>query len=156
MRKYLLAALFIFVITGFAAAQVGPGRTMYVAVKSVDLKASAGKIAGTKATLSYGDQVTVVQVDGKMVEVKSDKDASLNGWTALTNLSTKKIASGASTSASVSEVALAGKGFSRENEDTYKSQGELNFADVDKIETITVNEDDLKRFVEEGGLAAAE
>jgi hypothetical protein len=156
MKRFLIAVFLVFFFTGFAAAQVGPGRTMYVNVKTVDLKSATGFFASTRGTLNYGDQVTVVQVDGKYAEVKSDDNSSLTGWTALTNLTTRQVVAGARTSASVSEVALSGKGFNRENENTYRAQGEINYDRVEKIETLSVNEEELMRFIEEGGLKLAE
>lgn len=154
MKKILIVLCLVFLITGFAAAQIGPGRTLYVNVKTIDLKSSTGVFAGTVGTLNYGDQVTVIKVDGKYVEVKSGENVSLTGWTASANFSTKKIITGNSSSASAKEIALAGKGFSQEVENTYSTQGMLNFADVDKVEAITTDEAELARFIEEGRLSA--
>jgi hypothetical protein len=60
---------------------------------------------------------------------------------------------GSTTSASSSEVALAGKGFNQEVENAYKTNGDLNYADVDRTETLTVNEAELYRFLDEGRLS---
>lgn len=138
---------------GMAAAQASSGGTMYVAAKTVALKASTGFFARTNCTLNYGDRVTVVQVSGKYLEVQSASNSSLRGWTATANLSAKQIVSGNTAAASAKEVALAGKGFNQEVENTYKANGNLNYADVDKIELLSVSEDELKRFLEEGRLA---
>ena len=54
------------------------------------------------------------------------------------------------------EVALAGKGFNQEVEDTYKAKGEYNFGDVDRVEAIVADEDELARFIKEGLLSAGE
>jgi uncharacterized protein YgiM (DUF1202 family) len=153
MKKYLITVIIALSITGLAFAQVGPGRTMYVNVRSADLKSGTGVFASASGTLNYGEQVTVIRTDGKFAEVRSDANSSLSGWTALTNLSTRKVVATASTSASVSEVALAGKGFSQENENTYKSQGELNYTAVDVIEKLMANAAELRRFIEAGGLS---
>jgi hypothetical protein len=64
------------------------------------------------------------------------------------------VASGSS--ATASEIALAGKGFSQEVEDSYKTSGTLNYDDVDKTEAITVSIDDLYVFVTEGRLNTGE
>jgi hypothetical protein len=51
------------------------------------------------------------------------------------------------------EVALAGKGFTPEVENTYRSQHpEMNFAQVDKIESLTVSPAKLQAFIKEGDL----
>jgi len=150
MKKTFIVVCLVFFIVGFAAAQVGPNATLYVAVKSIDLKTAAGKKV---ATLSYGDKVTVTQVNGKNVEVKSDSNASLIGWAPSANFSTKKIIVGSASTTSAKEVALAGKGFNQDIENSYSSQGQVNFGDVDKIEAINADETALMRFIEEGRLS---
>jgi len=156
MKRVVLLVLFVFVTAGFAAAQASKGGTMYVAVKSLALKASTGFFAGTKGTLNYGDRVTVLQVNGKNVEIRSVANSSLSGWTATANLSSKQIVSGNTNTASAREVALAGKGFNQEVENSYKSKGKANYADVDKVETFSVNETTLKKFMEDGRLSTGE
>ena len=156
MKKNLVVIFLIFFITGFAAAQIGPGRTLYVSVKTVQLKSSTGVLAGNVATLNYGDEVTVVKAEGKFVEVKSAGNPSLTGWTASENFSTRRIISGNTASVTPGEVALAGKGFNREVEDIYKKQGTLNYTDVDRVETIVADEAELMRFIKEGRLSAGE
>jgi uncharacterized protein YgiM (DUF1202 family) len=51
------------------------------------------------------------------------------------------------------EVALAGKGFTPEVENSYRSKHpEMNFAQVDKIESFTVPPAKLQAFIKEGDL----
>jgi len=153
MKKTLIFLSLILFVTGLAAAQVSAGGTLYVAVKTITLKSGTGFFAGRKGILNYGDRVTVIKVDGKFVEVKSASNSSVTGWTAAANLSVKQVVSGNSSTASAKEVALAGKGFSEEVERSYKGQkNNLNYADVDKTEDLTVHEYELKRFLEEGHL----
>jgi hypothetical protein len=137
---------------GFAAAQVAQGGTLYVAVKTAALKSSTGFFASTRGTLTYGDRVTVLQVSGKFVEVRS-ANSSLTGWTASANMSARQIISGNTNTLSARETALAGKGFNQEVENAYKAKGSLNYADVDRVEAITVTETGLKGFLEEGHLS---
>jgi uncharacterized protein YgiM (DUF1202 family) len=153
MKKLVIVFCLTLFIIGFAAAQVSTGGTLYVAVKSVALKSSTGFFAGTRGTLNYGDRVTVLQVSGRFVEVRSAANSSLSGWTASANLSARQIISGNTNTASAREVAAAGKGFDQEVEDTYRSRGNLNYADVDSVERLTVNEADLRQFLEEGRLS---
>jgi hypothetical protein len=156
VKKLIIAIIFALFVVGFATAQVARGGTLYAAVKSVPLKTSTWFFAGTKGTLNYGDRVTVLQVNGKWVEVRSVTNASLSGWTQSANMSAKQIVSGNTSTASAQEIALAGKGFNQEVEDTYKTKGSLNYADVDKTEEITVNEAVLLRFIEEGHLSTGD
>jgi uncharacterized protein YgiM (DUF1202 family) len=153
MKKLIVALCLGLLVCGLAAAQVARGGTLYAAAKKVTLKSSTGFFASTRGTLNYGDRVTVLQVNGKWVEVRSALNASLSGWTASTNLSAKQVVSGTGSTASTQEVALAGKGFNQEVENAYRSNGNLNYADVDRTETQVVNDSDLLRFLEEGRLA---
>nr|AGS51956.1 hypothetical protein [uncultured bacterium contig00003] len=153
MKKLITVFILCLFATGFTAAQVSRGGTLYVATKTVALKSGTGFFASTRATLNYGDRVTVLAVSGKFVEVRSAANSSLSGWTASANLSAKQIVSGNTNTATAREVALAGKGFNQEVENSYKRQGNLNYADVDRIEALTVTEADLKRFLEQGRLA---
>jgi len=153
MKKLVIVLILTLFITGLAAAQASNGGTMYVAVKTVALKASTGFFAKTNASLNYGDRVTVTQVSGKYVQVRSAANSSVSGWTATANLSAKQIVSGNTGTASAKEVALAGKGFNQEVENAYRANGKLNYADVDRTEALSVTEDNLKKFIEDGRLA---
>ena len=153
MKKILVFLCLVLFAGGIAAAQAVAGGTLYVAVKTVTLKASTGSFAANKGTLNYGDKVTVIRIDGRFAEIKSASNSSLTGWTATANLSAKQVVAGNSSAASAREVALAGKGFNQEVENSYKNQkNNLNYADVDKVETITISEADLKKFLEDGRL----
>ena len=152
MKKVFIVLCLIVFTVGLAAAQT-VGGTLYVAVKTVSLKSSTFIFAANRGTLNYGDRVTVVSVSGRNVEVRSAANPSITGWTAYANLSARQVVAGTSSTASASEVALAGKGFNAEVERSYSEQHrELNFAEVDRVETIVVNEDELRRFLEAGRL----
>jgi len=152
MKKIFILIIMGLIAAGFLSAQVTRGGTLYVAVKTVTLKSSTGFFASSKGTLNYADAVIVLQVSGKFVEVRSAANSSLTGWTASANLSAKKIVSGNTTSISARETALAGKGFNQEVENSYKTKGNLNYADVDRVEKVTVREADILQFLEDGRL----
>jgi hypothetical protein len=153
MKKVFMVFCLVLFVTGLAAAQVARGGTLYVAVRTVTLKSSTGFFASNRGTLDYGDRVTVLQVNGRFVEVRSMANATLTGWTPSANLSARQIVSGNTATVTARETALAGKGFNQEVEDAYRRQGNLNYADVDRIEAIRVSEADLRRFLEEGRLS---
>ena len=153
MKRAFIVFCMGLLVTGMAAAQVAKGGTMYAAAKTVALKSSTGFFASTKGTLNYGDRVTVLQISGKYAEVRSAANSSLTGWTAISNLSAKQIVSGNTSTASAKEVALAGKGFNQEVENSYKTSGAMNYADVDITESQSVSEAELKAFLEEGRLS---
>jgi len=126
---------------------------MYVTAKNIELKSDTGFFSSGKGRLDYGAVVTVLQIDGKWAEVRSSAGSSISGWTALANLSAKKILPGSGSSgATASEVALAGKGFNQEIENVYKAGGTLNYADVDRTEAQRVSRQELYDFIVEGHL----
>lgn len=146
---FLCLVLFV---TGLTAAQVRAGGTLYVAIRTLDLKSSTGFFANNLGTLNYGDRVTVIQVNGRFVEVRSAANPSLTGWTPTANLSTRQVVSGTGSTATASEIAMAGKGFNQEVEASYRAQGNFNYDDVDRVEAIIINQTTLRRFLEEGRL----
>ena len=151
-RFFLFALLCVFFISGLAAQSL-KGKTVYVAIKTGNLKASADVFAKNTASVKYGDTFKVIQEKDKWVEVQGVSNPSLNGWITAANVTTKKIVvSGASTSASADELALAGKGFSREVEGSYKKSGSVNYDDVDFMETLNVSDQEVYDFLVEGHL----
>ncbi|AEF83411.1 SH3 domain-containing protein [Leadbettera azotonutricia] len=156
MKKFfLLTGLLVFLATA-AFAQIAKGNSAWVSAKTVAVKSSTGFFASKRGTLAYGDQVSVLQVKGSWAEIRSSNGA-VTGWIATSSLSARRIvATGSGSGASASEVALAGKGFNQEVENAYKADGDLNYADVDKTEAITVAEDVLLKFITDGHLFAGE
>ena len=155
MKKTFTFCILALIVSGALFAQISGGGTAWIASKSADLKSSTWFFAGKRGTLALGDQVTVLQTSGNNAEVRSAANSSLSGWTSVSNLSARRIvASGAG--ASASEVALAGKGFNQEVEDSYKTGGSLNYADVDRTEAITIPLEQLYSFVTEGHLVTGE
>jgi len=156
MKKLLIVFCLMLLVVGITAAQASVGGTMYVSTKTVALKASTGFFAKTNATLTYGDRVTIIQINGKNAEIRSATNSSQRGWTAIANLSARQLISSNANAVSSKEVALAGKGFNQEVENTYKAKGDLNYADVDKVETLSVKEEDLQKFMVDGRLSVGE
>jgi uncharacterized protein YgiM (DUF1202 family) len=155
-RYFLFICLGLLAISGVTAQSLR-GKTMYVASKTADIKASTGFFAESLGTLQYGDQVTVLQEDGKWVEVRWVDRPAITGWMVSANLTTKRItASGSGTSATANELALAGKGFSEEVEASYKTSGAAGaaqqYADIDAIEAQVLSKESLYRFLTEGHL----
>jgi len=157
MKRNVFIFCLIFIVAGLASAQARKGGTLYVAVKTLTLKSGKDFFASNKGTLNYGDKVIVLKVDGKFVEVENPDNPKVTGWTSTSNFSTKQIVAGTASTTSAKEVALAGKGFSQQAENTLKTQKtNLNYSDVDKIEAIKVNNKNVKKFLEEGKLKLGE
>jgi len=155
MRKVFVFCVLFLLVSGALFAQFKKGNTAWISSKTAELKSSTGFFSSVKGTLQMGDEVTVLDTSGNWVEVQSKANAALSGWVAASSLSARRIVS-SGMGASASEIALAGKGFSREVEDEYKRSGDYNFADVDKVEAITVSRDELYKFITEGRLNTGE
>jgi len=154
MKRTILLTLFCLAATGIFAQKAGD--TLYVNVNTASLKSSTGFFGSNTGTVKYGDQVKVVAVDNKWVQIRTS--ANITGWIASSSLTTKKISTqGSAANASAREIALAGKGFSPEVEAEYKKDGgEINYTAVDAMERVTVSDKDLLAFIEEGHLAKGE
>jgi uncharacterized protein YgiM (DUF1202 family) len=151
MKKLAFLLLFALLCYGLAFSQ-SAGSTMYVAVKSAEIKSSTGFFASKTGVLGQGEAVTVVRTNGNWVEIRTRN--SQTGWVALSSLSSKRVTSSGS-SASAGEIALAGKGFSPGTEMEYRKSG-LDYSDVNNMEGINIPIAELQKFVEEGRLAKGE
>lgn len=154
----LLCATMFFACALFAAS-FKTNATVYVSVKSTSLKSSTGFFAKKIGTVTYGDALIVLESNSKKSRVRLSSNASVTGWIPNGSLTSKKIAKSGSTSvnASSNELALAGKGFSEEAENAFKSSNaSLNYEEVDRVEKITVSDSELSSFITEGHLKGGE
>jgi SH3-like domain-containing protein len=136
-------------------AQSNQGKVMYVAVKQANLKSSTGFFAASKGQIEYGAPVTVVQEKGKWAEIRSKNSPAKAGWITLSSLTSKRITA-SSGSAQASEIALAGKGFNAEVEAAYRKETGSGYAAVDKLESQSVSNEELRQFIREGRLSEGE
>ncbi|MCL2410489.1 MAG: SH3 domain-containing protein [Treponema sp.] len=153
MKKFFVVFCLLIFITGLAVSQVRAGGTLFVAVRQLDLRSGTGFFTSSRGRLDYGEQVTVLRVSGRFVEVRSVRTPALTGWAPSANLSARQVLGTTPGTATAREVAMAGKGFTQEVEDTFRAQHDLNFDDVDRIEAITINMEELRRFLLEGRLS---
>jgi len=151
MRKICIFLGF-FIAASTLHSQAIEGGTMYVAIKTIELASSTGFFASVQGKLVYGDAVKILQIKGKWVQVRSSVNSSVSGWTAVTNLSAKRIVSGSPSVVTASEVGLSGKGFNQEIENAYKAKGNLNYADVDRIDALQTPRQYLYDFIVRGRL----
>ena len=152
MKKLLVFFVLAFLTAGALFAQIKSNSQAWVSSKTAELKSGTGFFAKRVDILNMGAELSVVQVNGNWAQVRA---GSQSGWIAVSSLSARRIVS-AGSSASATEVALAGKGFSQEVEDAYRTEGNLNFDGVDATEAITISLEDLEIFVTEGRLNAGE
>lgn len=151
MKKIIIGfCLFLASFSLFAAdINYKPGTHLYVSVKTTKLG---------KTEVSYGDVLVFEQVVGKKLQVHLLDNETVIGLIAPGSVTKKKIVKsddGSTVRASSDELALAGKGFSKSAENVYKEQhSEISFSEVDKMETIVIDEEEAKKFFEEGNLCA--
>ena len=150
MRRFLLLIVFALCLCAFAFSQAG-GTRRYVAVQTMALKSASGALAREVGSLSLGDEVTLISDDGKWAQVRA---GNLTGWVASSGLSSRRVMASGS-SASATDLALAGKGFSPDVEIEYRKNG-LDYSMVDSMEKIVIPSDELDRFITEGRLARGE
>ena len=152
MKKWILICCAALMATGAWAA-----KEMSVQVRDGQLRNRASFLGTVVGSVAYGDRVTVNQTQAGWCEVSL---AGKTGWIHESALTPKKVvlASG-TTDARVQavgseEVALAGKGFSKEVEAEYKKQNpQLDFTWVDWMGQQTVSTERLVAFLKQGNLA---
>ena len=143
----------ILLVSGLTAAQISRGATAFVATRTLALKSSSWFFAGTRGTLEYGDRVTVLRVSGNWVEIRSVASPSLSGWARSSSLSSRQLVPENEINPTAADFSLARKGFNQELENAYRANRNLNYADVDRMEALYINEAELYWFLEEGRLA---
>jgi hypothetical protein len=149
MKRILLSLFFAIFNSVFVFSQ-SVGSTMYVAVKTIDLKSSTGVFAGKLGILNLGEAVTLIRINGKWAEVRTAN--SLSGWVAMSGLTSRRIMTN-DRSVLANEIALAGKGFSPEMEVEYRKNG-LDYSLVDMMEELNIVENDLQEFIDDGRLTS--
>ena len=150
MRTWILAGCL-----ALAASAAWAAQEMSVQVRDGQLRNRGSFLGTVVSTVAYGDRVTVNQTQAGWCEVSI---AGKTGWIHESALTPKKVvlASGtadARAGASGEEVALAGKGFSKEVEAEYKKQNKnVDYTWVDWMGRQTVPSEQLVEFLKQGDL----
>jgi hypothetical protein len=137
----------------FAAKQ----KMMSIQVKKGEIRSTPSFLGAIVARVSYGDRVYVREERGPWVRVGLQGNNN-EGWIHNSALTSKKIefnagAANVQTSASSDELALAGKGFSKQVENEFKGKNpNISYAWIDRMEKFVVSEKEIKQFLEEGKL----
>ena len=138
----------------FAAEQ----KMMSIQVKKGEIRSTPSFLGIIVARVSYGDRVYVREERGPWVRVGLSGNSN-EGWIHTSVLTPKKIvlnpgAKDVQTSASSDELALAGKGFSKQVENEFKGKNpKINFAWIDRMENFVVSQKRIKQFLKEGELS---
>ncbi len=156
--KPILIVVFVYllvVFTGFAE----PQKTMSVQVREGQLRSTPSFLAEILAKPPYGDRVEIVQDKGPWKKVTN---RGVQGWMHISALTTKNIvlragAANVQTTATGSEIALAGKGFNEEVEKQYKNLNRnLDYAWVDRMEKFQVSSNQMQAFLKQGKVMPVE
>lgn len=155
----LLAALgVVALLATIVHSRPKPGAQITVRVLRAKIMKAPRFIGSTAGSVSRGEQLTVSEVKGDWYRVTGPAE----GWIHSSKVVAKKVTlstkpgSGGST-ASRDEVELAGRGFTPQVEDAYRTKNPtLDFSHVDAIEQIEVAPEALQRFVNVGKLEGAQ
>ena len=152
MKKWILMCCAALMATGAWAVT-----EMSVQVRDGQLRNRASFLGAVVGTVAYGDRVTVNQTQAGWCEVSI---AGKTGWIHESALTPKKVVLASGTadarvqSVGSEEVALAGKGFSKEVEAEYKKQNQhVDYTWVDWMGQQTVSSERLVAFLKQGNLA---
>lgn len=141
-------------LLGLAGAAWAAEPAVTVVVREAALKRNPQFYASTVATVRLGERLSSSGAQGAWLQVSG---AGGSGWihkSAVTQRRTRVSASDSEvTQTSAEEITLAGKGFNQQVEGSYKRKRPgSNFAAVNALERSAVPEEDVLRFVAEGGL----
>lgn len=143
----VVVGLGLAVVTAFAA------QVMTVQVKEGQVRSTPSFVGKIVGKVGYGQTVNVADQRGDWSQVSV---AGVAGWMHVSALTADDLdlqsGSGAPSSVSGQEMALAGKGFNAQVEQEYRQAHGGDFASVDRMERNTVAPEKLMAFLQEGGV----
>lgn len=157
MKRSHRTAAFAAAVLIFAAWLLA--ETVVVKVQTTPLRKDPKFYAAVVASLKAGDSLEKLSSQSGWFQVKTS--AGVIGWVHSSAVETKKfnlMSAGGTmkTQASASEVALAGKGFNKQVEDSYRSKhANVDFAGVDRMLKIVVSPAEVEAFIKKGKLAGS-
>lgn len=148
-------ALILAVCMLSVSAPAVPAETLKVIVREGAIREQCKFLSPVKARVNYNDEVEVTGKEGDWLRVKFKKVTGCIHKSAVEtkSFSLSGIFGSKGKTASKDEVALAGKGFNPQVEDSFRRKHpELSFQTVDRIERIHVSDDELREFIRTGSL----
>ncbi len=143
-------------LSAMLALTASAANYMSVQVRDSVLRAAPSPFGKPVAKLNYGDLVDVIGKQGAWMQVKGYGNQT--GWLHQNTLTSKRLIAKAgtgqaSTGASASEVALAGKGFNSDIEQSLRAgDPSLDFRMIEQMETWKVSEGESLQFLKDGGV----
>jgi hypothetical protein len=158
MGRYLLmiACLMLLGVL-FVASATGAQKIMNVQVREGQLRATPSHLGAIVSRLPHGNEVTLVESRGDWRKVFAEGGKS-QGWMHVSALTSKKITlkpgeNIMGRSVTHDEIALAGKGFSEDVENSYRTANKnLDYTWIDRMESVKASPEQMSKFIDEGGL----
>ena len=153
--KLLFLLAICFMANPLFAASNSASRPYYVTLDPVPLKAKPSASSKNLGSIEYASAVYVMDTQKNWSYVCLIEDNSVQGWVPSTSLTTKKIKEKSkAASANADEIALAGKGWNKTIEANYSQEYELDFTEVDYVESFCLSDDydQILTFEEDGWL----
>jgi uncharacterized protein YgiM (DUF1202 family) len=129
---------------------------MSIQIQTGQIRETPTFLGKVVAPVAYGDRVEVITKQAAWSQVRTA--AGKTGWIHESALTRDKIvlkagAEDVNRTASGEELALAGKGFNSDIEADFKSKNQnIDFTWIDKMEKITISDNEIVSFFREGGL----
>ena len=129
---------------------------MSIQIKDGRLRAAPSFLGQILGSVRYGDRARVLERRGAWTRIAV---GSNTGWIHNSALTEKKIvlqagAADVERAATTDELALAGKGFNSQVENRFRADHPgLEFSWVDRMETFRASAEEVRRFLQEGGLS---
>ena len=150
-RLFLMLLFFAGIVVVFLLAD-----TFVVKIQSTNIRKEPKFYAGSLSTIKAGDSVELITTQNDWLKVRTA--AGVIGWIHSSAVEQKKfklssLDKSLKTQASASEVALAGKGFNKQVEESYrkKNQG-ISFAQVERMLSMQILPEIIEGFLKTGGL----
>jgi uncharacterized protein YgiM (DUF1202 family) len=154
MKKPKPTAAVILVLSVFVVCLAA--ETLLVKVQTTQLRKGPQFFSQALAALKAGDRLEKVSENAGWIQVKTS--AGVLGWVHSSAVQTTKfnllaMDKSMKTQATASEVALAGKGFNKQVEASYRAKhGEVSFALVDQMLQLKIPPAQIEDFLKKGKL----
>lgn len=127
--------------------------SMSITIKVAQIRTAPSFLGKVIYRLNYANKVNVLESKQGWAYVQTNENNE-KGWVHLSALTEKDIVLNTNSadigmSASNSEVALAGKGFSSEVEESYKGNNHIDYTWIDKMESFNIETEQVVLFLEE-------
>lgn len=152
IKLLICLSMFLLPASVFAADKYKQGDTVYVSVKSTNLKASESSASKNAATVKYTDALKIEKFTDKKLYVSLVNSPEKKGWIKTSEITKKKITTKGKTSVTNNEITLSAKGMTNVEAEFKANNPSLNFTTVDSIEKIILDRAIVIAFAAQGKL----